>query len=104
LAASDFTGRADLTVGLAADFAAGFFAALGAAGFALRADFAAGFFGAAGFEDLLRVCLDIRLPFDAFAGSNILIATGNATLPLLGKSVSLGVWLQGFGGPTIPVC
>ncbi|KIZ33812.1 hypothetical protein OO17_27995 [Rhodopseudomonas palustris] len=67
--------------------------------------FATAFFAAAGLEVFLRVCLDIRLPFVAFRGSIIAgLLMERRGKPLLGKSADLGVWLQGFETPAIPVC
>jgi hypothetical protein len=75
----------------------------GAATFLTAADFAGGLSAGFGFEGFLRVSLDIRLPFVAFDRSNRAFADTAVALSLLGKSVKLGIWLQGFDVPTNPI-
>ena len=57
--------------------------------------------------DFLRDFLDIRLPFVAFGGSIIGVLRANSeepdSLPWLGKSDALGVWLQGIRRTACPL-
>jgi len=80
------------------DVVAAFGRALGATVLEPFDDFAATLRFGAALGDFLRDFLDIRLPFVAFGGSIVgvlrLISSEQDSLPRLGKSDALRVWLQ----------